>query len=249
MKKLIDKKYRDYIIYTYDEKLLDIGKKIIDKNYEVLEIYKDTKRNYVGKILVDKENYILKSPKSEVIIPQRNIMTRFKRGEALNTLINITQGREEGILEYVKPLIAIVKRKGTIRESYLVSEYISGEILKSTEDIDKVINIVKKIHKINRYHGDLNTSNFIKKNGKLFIIDTQGKKDNFLRLKKYYDILTLKKDLLVRGLNYSVDEKYKYNKFSLGYLIAYFLKEFKSFYIIEKFRGLKSKLREKGWKI
>ncbi|MGL6115429.1 MAG: lipopolysaccharide core heptose(II) kinase RfaY [Cetobacterium sp.] len=248
MTKLFEEKYKNYNLYSYEEKYLDIGRKIIEKDYMVMEIYKDTNRNYVAKIKIEDNFYVLKSPKSEVIIPQRKIMTFFKDGEVLNTLKNLTLGIEEGIEEYVKPLLAIVKKKLFMEESYILMEYIEGEKLKSNSDIDKVIEITKKIHGNNRYHGDLNTSNFIKVKDKIMVIDTQGKKDVLFGLKKSYDILTLKKDLLVLELNYSIDEKYIFNK-NISYYLAYILKEGKNLKIIQKFRDFKKKLRKKGWKI
>lgn len=58
----------------------ELGKKIVDKQYEELEVYKNTERNYVAKIEVEGKKYILKSPKSETIIPQRRVQTLIKNG-------------------------------------------------------------------------------------------------------------------------------------------------------------------------
>ncbi|MGX6591094.1 lipopolysaccharide core heptose(II) kinase RfaY [Cetobacterium ceti] len=248
MNELIERSYKDYKIYTYDEKYIKIGEKILNKDYKIIEIYKDTNRNYVGKIEIDEKFYVLKSPKSEVIIPQRKILSMFKRGEVLSTLKNLNEGIDEGITEYVKPLLGIVKKGLFIKESFLLMEYLPGERLRTIEDVDKVIELTKKIHRNKRYHGDLNTSNFIKVGENIKIIDTQGKRDIFFGFKRAYDILTLKKDLLVLELNYNVDENYKIDK-SIGYYLAYFLKEGKNLKFIQKFRDLKKRLRKKGWKI
>ena len=128
-------------------------------------------------------------------------------------------------------------------------EYIEGNILRTEEDIDKVIKIIKKVHNIGRYHGDLNTSNFIKINDGLKIIDTQMKKEKFWNFKKVYDILTLKEDLLVLELKYEVEKKYILNKKSLSFILANFLKKTKKLKFVEAFRNLKKDLRKKGWKI
>ena len=128
-------------------------------------------------------------------------------------------------------------------------EYIEGDILRTEEDIDKVIKIIKKVHNIGRYHGDLNTSNFIKINDGLKIIDTQMKKEKFWNFKKVYDILTLKEDLLVLELKYEVEKKYILNKKSLSFILANFLKKTKKLKFVEAFRNLKKDLRKKGWKI
>ena len=128
-------------------------------------------------------------------------------------------------------------------------EYIEGNILRTKEDIDKVIEIIKKVHNIGRYHGDLNTSNFIKINDGLKIIDTQMKKEEFWNFKKVYDILTLKEDLLVLELKYDIEKKYILNKKSLSFILANFLKKTKKLKFVEAFRNLKKNLRKKGWKI
>ena len=128
-------------------------------------------------------------------------------------------------------------------------EYIEGNILRTEEDIDKVIEIIKKVHNIGRYHGDLNTSNFIKINDGLKIIDTQMKKEKFWNFKKVYDILTLKEDLLVLELKYDIEKKYILNKKSLSFILANFLKKTKKLKFVEAFRKLKKDLRKKGWKI
>ena len=173
--------YKEYKIYFPEEKLEreELGKSIIDNNFKTIKILKDTKRNYVAIIEIENKKYILKEFRSEVVIPQRKIQTFLKIGEALRTLINGLSAIEEGIDELVEPLLAIVKKKIFIEKSFLLMEYIDGDILRTKEDIDKVIEIIKKVHGLGRYHGDLNTSNFIKVNDSLKIIDTQMKKENF----------------------------------------------------------------------
>lgn len=253
MKKLEVNKYnyKNWQVFFIDSLKLNyklIGKKLIDKEYKIIKVLKDTQRNYVAIIEVDKKKYILKEFRSEIMIPQRKIQTIFKQGEALTTLKNGIEAINEGIIELVNPLIAIVKKKLMIEKSYLLMEYIEGESLRTINDIDEVIDIIKKVHLLGRYHGDLNTSNFIKAKGKIRILDTQMKKEKYLFFKRAYDILTLKEDLLVKYLNYDVDKKYgKIKGFSAK--IALFLKKVKRLKYVEQFRKLKSKLREKGIKI
>ena len=114
------------------------------------------------------------------MIPQRKILSAFKLGEALTTLKNIKEAEEKGITEFVKIYAAIVKRNTFIQESYILMENIEGKILRTEEDIDKVLEIIEKLHKNNIYHGDLNTSNFIKNNNEIKIIDSQAKQEKIL---------------------------------------------------------------------
>ena len=201
-----NKKYLEWQIYFLEEENNTeiLGELILNNKYIIKKVFKDTERNYVAQIEIENKYYILKEFRSEVIIPQRKIQTLLKKGEALSTLINTTEAIELGIKELVKPIIALVKKRVTIKKSYLLMEYIEGEKISTIEDIDKIMNLVEKMHKIGVYHGDLNTSNFIKEGNKVRILDTQGKKEKIGNFKRWYDILTLENDNLVKELNYNV---------------------------------------------
>ena len=241
-------KYEDWEIYS-PKSNIKLGRLVLDKEYKVVKILKDTNRNYVAVILIENKKYILKGFKSEVIIPQRKIQTLLKKGEALTTLENGLEAIENGITELVKPLAAIIKKKLFIEESFLIMEYVDGRNLSTEKDIDEVIKITKKFHRLNRYHGDLNTSNFLINKDGIKILDTQMKKEKKLFFKRGYDLLTLKEDLLVRSLNYSVEEKYgNFNK-DIGYFTAKLMKKIKNLKFIKKIKKKKKKLREKGWRI
>ena len=249
--KIEEEKYLDWKIFfsQTESNARVLGKIILDENYKIKRVYKDTKRNYVAQIEIENKNYILKEFRSEVIIPQRKIQTLFKKGEALSTLINTTEAIELGIEELVKPITALVKKNLTIKQSYLLMEYVEGEKISSIEDIDKIMELVEKIHKVGIYHGDLNTSNFIKEKEKIRILDTQSKKEKIGSFKRWYDIFTLENDLLVKELNYNVREKYYLKGKNIWFYLAYLLKNLKNTKLIKKIKSKKKELRKKGWKI
>lgn len=249
--KLKEEKYLDWKIFfsQTENSAMTLGKMILDGNYKIKKVYKDTKRNYVAQIEIGNKNYILKEFRSEVIIPQRKIQTLFKKGEALSTLINTTEAIELGIEELVKPITVLVKKNLTIKKSYLLMEYVEGVKISTIEDIDKIMELVEKIHKNKIYHGDLNTSNFIKEGNKIRILDTQGKKEKIGSFKRWYDIFTLENDLLVELLNYKVREKYYLKEKDIWFYLAYLLKNFKNTKLIRKIKAKKKELRKKGWKI
>ena len=204
----------------------------------------------MAQVEIKNKNYILKEFRSEVIIPQRKIQTLFKPGEAVSTFLNTTEAIERGIKEIVKPIVVLVKRKGMmIEKSYLLMEYIEGEKISSIEDINKIMKLVEKIHKLKIYHGDLNTSNFLKENNEIRILDTQGKKEKIGSFKRWYDIFTLENDLLVKELNYNVKDKYYLKEKDIWFYLAYLLKNFKNTRMIKKIKAKKKELRKKGWKI
>lgn len=241
-------KYNEFMIYFKDVNNEKLAKKILNKEYIVTDEYKNTERNYVAKIEIDKKFYVLKSPKAETVIPQRKIQTLFKRGEGLTSFINIDYAKNIGLDFFIEPLAVMIKKDMFLQESFILMEYIEGDIIRTVEDIDIIIDMIKKIHKKGIYHGDLNTSNFIKTKSGIKIIDTQAKREKFWNFKRAYDILTLKNDLLVLGKDYDVEKEYKIQR-DFGYGLACIIKNFKNLSVVKRVRGLKVKLRNKGWKI
>ncbi len=240
--------YKEFKIYYESEENKRLAEAVLDKNYKVIDEYKNTERNYVAKIEIEERFYVLKSPKAETVIPQRKIQTVFKKGEGLTSFLNIDVAKNMGLDFFIEPLAVMVKRGVFLKESFILMKYIDGEIIRTVEDIDIIMDMVKKIHEKGIYHGDLNTSNFIKTADGIKIIDTQAKKESFWHFKRAYDILTLKNDLLVLEREYEVEKNYKVKR-DIGYVLAYTIKNFKKLPLVQKIRGLKVKLRNKGWKI
>ena len=237
---LITNEYKGLKIFSYENFYVELGKKIIDKNYKSINILKDTKRNYVAEIMIDNKNYIFKEPKNEYIIPQRKVLSLLKKGEALTTLINVNHLIEkEKIKGFARPLLAIVKRKkGMIIYSALVLEKIESN---NKRELDKMVEVMKKVHEAGYYHGDCNPSNFISSKNGMKILDSQGKKMWFGNYRAHYDMLTMKLD------SYQ-EMKYTYKK-NFFYYLALSLKKIKRLKFIKKIKEKKSLLREKGWKI
>ena len=237
---LLEEKYKEYSLFAYDKIFIEIGKNIIDKKYKELNILKNTKRNYVSEIQIDNTSYIFKEPRNEYIIPQRKIFTLFKKGEVLTTLINVYKAIiNDNLIEYAKPLLAIVKRKnGMICYSALIQEKIN---INDSRELNKMVEATKKIHSKGYYHGDCNPSNFMTSKNEVKILDTQAKKMSFGNYRAHYDMLTMKMD------SYQ-EMEYPYKK-NIFYYFAIFMKKIKKLKFIGKIKEKKKKLREKGWKI
>ena len=237
---LLEEKYKEYSLFAYDKIFIEIGKNIIDKKYKELNILKNTKRNYVSEIQIDNTSYIFKEPRNEYIIPQRKIFTLFKKGEALTTLINVYKAIiNDNLIEYAKPLLAIVKRKnGMICYSALIQEKIN---INDSRELNKMVEATKKIHSKGYYHGDCNPSNFMTSKNEVKILDTQAKKMSFGNYRAHYDMLTMKMD------SYQ-EMEYPYKK-NIFYYFAIFMKKIKKLKFIGKIKEKKKKLREKVWKI
>ena len=224
MKKLIEEKYNEYNLYSFEEKYIEICKKILEKDYITVRKLKNTPRNYVAVIEINGERYVYKEPRNEHKLIQRKIMTIFKKGEALNTLINVNKVMELGIENLAKIYCAVNRReKGMINFSFLLMEYIEEDKNIEVWDRNKLnlgIEKLEKIHELGYYHGDFNPSNIIlTKNGEIKIIDTQLKKDIFFNYRRHYDMITMQYDSY-NGMEYP----YKKN---IIYWIAYSIKKIK----------------------
>lgn len=241
-------RYKDFEIYYKNETSETLARKVLDTDYTVIQEYKNTERNYVAKIEIDGKSYVLKSPKAETVIPQRKLQTAFKKGEGLTSFINIDAAQNAGIDFFIEPLAIMVKRGIFLKESFILMDYIEGENIKTVDDIDVIMDMVQKIHEKGIYHGDLNTSNFIKTKEGIKIIDSQAKREHFWHFKRGYDILTMKNDLLTISLGYEVEKNYRVKR-DLGYLLGYCIKNFKKLSVVKKIREIKIKLRNKGWKV
>ncbi|MDY5794276.1 MAG: lipopolysaccharide biosynthesis protein [Fusobacterium gastrosuis] len=243
MRKYKSFKYKGMDICYFDNYYLNIGVKIIDKNYIELKRIKDTKRNCVSLIKINDKKYIYKEPRNEFRIPQRKILTFFKKGEALNTLININKIRElYKVKNYVKPYLVIIKREnGLIDFSAILTEYIENGRDAKYSDLDKIIFKMQEIHELGYYHGDFNPTNFlINKNNEIKILDTQAKKMGITKYRAHYDMLTMQE-------NY-INMKYPYSK-TPSYFLALAVKKFKRLKWVSWIKEKKKKLRDKGWKI
>lgn len=238
--KLKKDEYQGYKIYFYEDKFNEISKKILNKEFKELVRLKDTKRNFVSIIEIDNKKYVYKEPRNEYRIPQRKLMTLFKKGEVLTTLINVNNLINMGFDEFIKPLATVVRRdKRMISFSFLLMEYCEGK--EDRNYLEAIIETMKKIHEVGYYHGDFNPGNFLIENGKVRILDTQCKKMFFGNYRAHYDMITMKYD--------SYDEMiYPYKK-NIFYYLAYFIKRYKRLKFIEKIGALKKRLRDKGWKI
>ena len=233
-------KYKGFNLYFYDEKYFEVGKKIIDKEFKKIKILKDTKRNYVEIIEVDKISYVIKENRNEHIIPQRKLMTLFKKGEALTTLENLNFYIKGGIKNFVTPYLVINKRKyGMITYSALIMENINGKEDRSY--LDEIVELMEKLHNLKNYHGYFNPGNFLKKKRKIRIIDTQGKKMKFFNYRAHYDMLTMKMDSYHEMV-------YPYKK-DIMYYLVYGIKKLKRLNFVKKIKEKKKELRGKGWRI
>ena len=243
---LKEKKYKEFKIHYFKDDEFFLAKKIIDKEFQVVKTFKDTKRNHVILISIDDKKYVLKEPRNEFRLLQRKIMTLFKSGEAVTTLKNLRHHIEKlNIKEYVIPYVAITKRKfGMITYSSLLMEFCEGEPVGEYKDEktdfykkNKVVELMVNIHKKKIYHGDMNAYNFNILNDHIKILDTQGKKMILGNYRAHYDMITFQ-------LENFPPMKYPYEK-NLWYYIAYYKKNIKKLRIVRYFKIIRKRKRNK----
>lgn len=233
-----EKKYRGYNLFYYEDRYEEILKKILNKEYKLIEELKVGKRSYIAVIEIESKKYVIKESRNEYRILQRRFFTLFKKGEVVTTLENIHHLiYEKNLREYADIYGAINKRKyGMIDYNLLLMEYVGKEIF--PDRLENMLKIIKKIHGLGVYHGDFNPSNFIiNDQGNLRIVDTQGKKMSFGNYRAHYDILTMKMDSFP-------EMEYPYSK-NIYYYLALGMKRFKKNKIVAKIKEFKNKLREK----
>lgn len=241
---MIKNRYKDFDLYSFEEKYITLGQIIIDKEYTIVSKLKDTPRNFVAIIEIQKKKYVLKEPRNEYRIPQRQFFSFFKDGEALSSLKNIHKLiYEYKINEFVDIFLAANKRKnGFIVDSFILMEFVDGEMKNDSIHKDRAVKLMESIHKVGVYHGDFNPSNFIfDKDNHIKVLDTKGDSFWFGNFRAHYDMITMWYD--------SYDEMiYPYKK-NLFYYLAYIFKVIKRNSLLQKIKSLKKKLRDRGWKI
>lgn len=220
--------YKKTELFFYNEKFLNIGKKIIDKDFKVLKDLKNTRRNYVALIEVNGEKFVYKEPRNEFLLVQRKIFTPLKKGEARTTLENMNSITLDLKKNFSEIYLAGVERKyGFIKKSFFLQEALNPH--KEMPKEKETIALIKKIHAENRYHGDCNLTNFLKTDIGIKVIDTQLKKMYFGNYRAHYDMITLKITAF-----HNMKHPYKKNIF---YYLAFMVKQFKN--LKRRFKNMK----------
>ncbi|MDR0676428.1 MAG: lipopolysaccharide biosynthesis protein, partial [Elusimicrobiota bacterium] len=98
--------------------------------------------------------------------------------------------------ETAKPILAVEKlnKFRIVLDSYFVMSYLDG-IIPEKDDINKVFDLLKKIHKKGFLHGDVQIDNFMisKDKNNLYVLDAKLKKSFWGKIDEYYEYLYLDK--------------------------------------------------------
>lgn len=194
MKRFKEKIIKGFICFYQDEKFLEISEKVIDEKYKVLERYKDDGRTFVALVEIDGIKYILKEFQKESRSLWKRLLTFFNGGEAYTIFRNTEGIKAFGIDEVTNVYSAIIKKRfGTVIKSYILMEYIPGEIRLDQAAIEEIEKLMNRLHSLKIYHGDCNPYNFLfLDDKKIKIIDSKLKKD-YIGNRIKHDRKTLKK--------------------------------------------------------
>lgn len=206
------KKYKDYQLYYYDDNIEKILEKIINKNYQVEEEYKNDRRTYVAKIRIEDKVYILKRTFQKNIL--KKIIGVFRKNNSVETFENINRAKKN--TEELADVYGVgLNKKLFVEDEFFLMKCIDGKIYIDDEHYLKILKVLKKIHKNGYYHGDSNPYNFLfDKDDKIHIVDTKMKRIYFGNYRAHYDMLTLFKYFR------EIKPEYPYKK-NIFYWIAY----------------------------
>ncbi len=182
---------KDFVSY-FEKKLIF---EIENKNFKIVKILKDNYRSSVYLIEIFDKKYIYKIPKEKNEKFWQRILSLFRGSESYRNFISCQNILKNGFLS-PKPFLSFTKTfLGFTIYSYFIMEYIDGFMPKKP-DIFKVVNLLNEIHKKGFLHGDSQTTNFIIKNDKIYILDSKFNKNLFGNFGKISEFIYLEKNYI-----------------------------------------------------
>lgn len=176
----------------------------MDKNSisKIIKVLKDNHRSYVCIFQRDGDNkkYVYKEPKEKNKRKWQKFLNFFRGSESKREYFQMKKIRKLGY-KTAKPI--------SYDKNYLIYEYIEGT-KPTLDDIDLVIEELKKIHSIGYLHGDSHLDNFlITPNKEIYIIDSKFQKNKYGKFGEIFEMMYLEKSL---GIEIDYDKKGFYYK-------------------------------------
>lgn len=172
---------------SQEENLL---KKFRNKEYREIKDLKNDSRSKVTLIDIDGEQYVYKIPLEKNKRIWQRILSIFRGGESKREFENYKKVLKAGFNGPTPLIYGERKRYGMVVDSFLISTYVQGK--KSTvEDLDKILETLKKIHAQGFLHGDSQLANFTLSEGKVYLIDTKMNKNIYGAIGEAYEYIYL----------------------------------------------------------
>ncbi|MTI38752.1 lipopolysaccharide core heptose(II) kinase RfaY [Fulvivirga lutimaris] len=173
--------YQGWTLLVADQIKDQTAKELFDhvqnEQYTLTKVLKDNHRSAVRRVLINSEDLVLKVPKEKNARIWIRFLTLFRLGEAFKNLKSMNLLSDIGIKTTTPIMAAEMRSLGMVVESWLLYSYLDGtSCLDQPQTYPKVIDTLKSIHKKGYTHGDPQIRNFIKKENKIYVIDTNPKK-------------------------------------------------------------------------
>jgi len=153
-------KKSDYFVHYSNQENIKYFDAIKKNNYEILKILKDDKRSYVALIEICKEKLVYKIPKEKNNRKWQRFLSIFRGSKSKREFIEIEKINKLGFKTGI-PILAVDKKVFfQVVDSYFLYTYVDGRQSKS-EDVCRVAELLKEIHKLGYLHGDSQLENFI----------------------------------------------------------------------------------------
>lgn len=167
---------------------------ITDKKYVIKAALKEHHRSLVYLIEIEGRAYVLKIPKEKNERWWIRFTTLFRDGEAFKNIKGMLTYQQLG-LHTTTPVIAAEKRTaGMVTDSWLLYEFLDGKVCLGHEEYySMVVNELKLIHSKGYLHGDPQIRNFLHKNGRIYVIDSNPKRTGVFNFGKAYEFAYLRK--------------------------------------------------------
>lgn len=206
-------KKENKIIYYENKEDIKLDTFIEKKKYSIKKILKSDKRSYVALIELEGKEYIYKIPLEKNRRKWQQFLSIFRGSESQREYKNLENIRKLGLYTAI-PYIAVEEKKSMmVKNSYILMSYIEAE----TEDIELIVDELKKIHSLGYLHGDSHRANFLIKDNKVYLIDTKLLKNIYGKFGEIFEFIYLEE---------SYNKKLKYDKSSFYYKGAMLLKSY-----------------------
>lgn len=181
-------------VFYNNKKYKNYDRIIREKEYVLIKNLKNDNRSYVSLIEINGEKLIYKIPKEKNENKWQRFLSIFRGGESEREFKNCEKILKNNFYGPKPIFYKEICMYGMVISSYLLMEYIDGEIADySNENIKKISNLLKIIHERGFLHGDAQLSNFMLKDNKVYLIDCKLKKKIFGKYSEFKEFIYLEK--------------------------------------------------------
>lgn len=197
-------------------------------------VLKDTERSFVKVVEFKGEKIVVKIPIDKNRRKVERVATLFRKCEAVRVLESMEKLKKIGIITN-EPIASFERENNKMTiESIMIYKYLDGVSI-GEEDAEKVINLIKKIHKFGYIHSDTQKMNFIKIGDNIGTIDVKLKRKIFGNISENLEYI-----------GYCIDNNNAYNFINVNSIWYKIAKCFYEFFKLK--RRIKNYLKEKNKK-